>query len=76
MKKLLLLLAIACSVSAYDDFDYDDCEREDISFERNDNRYVKGFYGHGYSSQRHSHVDYITSYYGDQIEDYCDGLED
>ena len=54
---------------------------DQISNERNDNRYVKGFYGHGYSSQRYSHVDYIALEYdgdndelGTHLEDYCESL--
>ena len=70
MKLLLLLLSMGGCISA---------------IERNDNIYVKGFYGNGYNDQRHSHIDYMKSYYGmedeeeeleTRIEEYCDDISD
>jgi len=87
MKLLLIGLLLFCTTRAefddwHEDYYHDEPQYEQVSPERNDNMYVKGFYGHGYSSQRYSHFDYIMQSYdgsdkelGTHVEDYCDTLE-
>lgn len=86
MNKLLILLLLSSSLMATswdDDYCYDEKTYERAPIERNDNYYVKGFYGHGYSTQRYSHIDYILNEYdssdrelGEHIDDYCGGIDE